>query len=115
MNRVVGTFEDITRKETFRLRFVGLSEDELVKLTTIIPLEHLTIRRPRGILVAILELTASTNIEQICVFLSDEHINPEKYSLWISVVSSSDHSGVSVPAFVLEMIRRTRGDWTFRL
>jgi hypothetical protein len=59
------------------------------------------------------ELSKDVDYEALLVFLDSSHIDSNNYSVWVSVVTSSDHSGVSVPDYVLKLIRRTKGGLDF--
>jgi hypothetical protein len=52
-------------------------------------------------------LNPTTNLISLYAFLEKESLPPGTYSVWVSFVTSSDHGGVSLPAWVLELIRRT--------
>lgn len=60
-----------------------------------------------------LEITESPDFGPPYSFLDGVSLDPSSYSVWISVVISSDHSGVSVPEHVRELIRRTNGGIDF--
>ena len=55
-----------------------------------------------------LELDERSNLEPLYQFLDAEPLDPKTYSVWVSVVSSSDHDGISLPEYILDLIRRTK-------
>lgn len=54
------------------------------------------------------DLQESTNFAGLYRFLKSEPLAPASYSVWISVVTSSDHDGVALPGYILDLIRNTR-------
>ncbi len=105
--------EDISRKEKFAFRFIGLSETSLTKLQTMLKALSLTVRIRNDGFVVSFDITEKTDLEPLYRFLSENSIDSSKYSTWISVVTSSDHSGVSLPRYVLDLIRQTKGGVDF--
>lgn len=54
-------------------------------------------------------ITEETRLEGLYTFLSQIPVDPESYGVWISVITSSDQSGVSLPPYVRDLVRRTLG------
>ena len=92
-------------KESFRFRFTKLSSNTALRLrNTILDIE-LHSRKPDVILFV---LDDSSNLEPLYQFLESEPLDPKTYSVWVSVVSSSDQDGISLPPYILDIIRRTK-------
>ena len=92
-------------KETFRFRFTKLSSGAALRLRSSIVNIELESRKPEVIL---LVLNEGSDLEPLYRFLDAEVLDPKTYSVWVSVVSSSDRDGVSLPQYVLNIVRRTR-------
>lgn len=105
--------EDMSREEIFAFRFIGLSGASLTKLQNLLATVSLTVRRRDEGSVVSFEVTEATNLEPLYRFLSEEAIDASRFSVWISVLTSSDHSGVSLPGYVLDLIRKTKGGVDF--
>lgn len=58
--------------------------------------------------VIMLVLDEGSNLEPLYEFLDVEDLDSKTYSVWVSVVSSSDHDGISLPQHILDLIRRTK-------
>jgi hypothetical protein len=96
-------FQDVT----FSFRFMSLSDRELVRLCTLLPGPKLT-SRPRGAgLVVVLELAEDFDIGSLRAFMVECQIDPDTTSVWISLTTSGDQGGVSLPQHVLDIVRRT--------
>jgi hypothetical protein len=91
-------------KEGFRFRFIRLSSSTASRLRNSIQHIEIQSRKPE---VVLLELDESTDLEPLYRFLASEAIDPKTYSIWVSVVSSSDHDGISLPHYILDLIRKT--------
>ena len=105
--------EDPCRTETFAFRFVGLSEASLTKLQDVLGALFLTVRSFKEGFVVSLDITEKTDLEPLYRLLSENLIDSSNYSVWISVVTDSDHGGASLPNYVLDLIRRTKGGVDF--
>jgi hypothetical protein len=92
-------------KETFRFRFTRLSSSVALRLRNSILHIELESRKPEVIL---LVLDEGSDLEPLYKFLDAEVLEPKTYSVWVSVVSSSDHDGVSLPQYILDIVRRTK-------
>jgi hypothetical protein len=92
-------------KETFSFRFTKLSSGGASRLRNSIRHIELQSRIPE---VIVLVLDKSSDLEPLYKFLDAEALDPSTYSVWVSVVSSSDHDGVSLPPHILNIVRRTR-------
>jgi hypothetical protein len=92
-------------KETFSFRFTNLSAGSASRLRGSITNIAMASRRSD---VIVLDLRESTDLESLYGFLRSEDLDPKTYGVWVSVVSSSDHDGVSLPEYVVELIRRTK-------
>jgi hypothetical protein len=91
-------------KETFRFRFTNLTSSVALRLRGSILHIELQSRRPEVIL---LVLDEGSDLEPLYKFLDAEVLDPKTYGVWVSVVSSRDHDGVSLPQFILNVVRRT--------
>jgi hypothetical protein len=92
-------------KEGFSFRFTKLSPSMALRLRNALTDIELQSRRPD---VIVLELDERTNLEPLYQFLDAEPLDAKTYSVWASVVSSSDHDGISLPEYILDLIRRTK-------
>lgn len=92
-------------KETFRFRFTELSSSAALRLRSSVRHIALQSRRPEVIL---LVLDGDSDLEPLYKFLDAEVLDPKTYSVWVSVVSSSDHDGLSLPEYILNIVRRTK-------
>ncbi len=92
-------------KEEFSFRFTHLSPGTASHLRSSISKIELQSRKPD---VISLVLSEATNLEPLYKFLESEALDPKTYSIWVSVASSSDHDGTSLPQYILDIIRRTR-------
>lgn len=91
-------------EEEFSFRLTHLTPEVATRLRD--SLSNIEIQSRRADVVALV-LRADTNLEPLYEFLKSEHLDPRTYSVWISVVSSSDHDGVALPKFVVDVIRHT--------
>lgn len=105
--------EDTSRRERFWFRFTSLSDKDLKKLQGLLPTIPFTIRKKGDVSVVSFEIAAGMDLEGLYTFLAQVPIEPSTYSVWISVVTSSDHSGVSVPGYVRDLIRRANAGIDF--
>ncbi|MGA2148132.1 MAG: hypothetical protein ABSH49_24550 [Bryobacteraceae bacterium] len=92
-------------EEEFSFRLTHLSPESATHLRT--SLSNVEIQSRRADIVALV-LREDTDLEPLYKFLKSEGLDPSTYSVWVSVVSSSDHDGVSLPKYILEVIRSTQ-------
>ena len=92
------------REVEFSFRFVKLAPDIAGRLRQQLSRYGLQSRRPD---VVALPLLDKTDYGPLIAFLDSENLGPGTYSVWASIVTSSDHGGVSLPAYVLEIVRKT--------
>jgi len=92
-------------KEGFSFRFIQLPSGTASRVRSSISNVELKSRRPD---VIFFELAEEMDLEPLYSFLDREALDPKTYSVWVSVISSSDRDGVSIPTFVLDLIRRTK-------
>jgi hypothetical protein len=105
--------EVTSREESFAFRFMRLSASSVEKLQNLLSTVKLTVRKRDEGSVVSFDITETTDLRPLYEFLSEEDIHSSEYSVWISVVTSSDHSSVSLPGYMLELIRRTKGGVDF--
>jgi len=92
------------RKERFRLRFRGLSEQAVIDIRCALPdVEAIQ----RGSILG-LEIHQDTNLECLYTVLEILQLEPERFEIIASVVTTSDNGGIDLPGYILELIRRTR-------
>jgi len=92
-------------EEEFSFRLTHLSPESAVRLRA--SLSNMEIQSRRADVVALV-LREETDLEPLYKFLKSEGLDPSTYSVWVSVVSSSDHDGVSLPKYILDIIRSTQ-------
>jgi hypothetical protein len=90
------------RKERFRLRFRGLSDQMHKDIRCVLP-EAEALGSILG-----LELHHEMDLERLCAVLETLQLGPEQFEVIASVVTTSDNGGVDLPGYVLQLIRRTR-------
>ncbi len=107
--------EDTSREETFGFRLTALTEDQITALRQLLPDVPLTVRKKGERSVVSFDVTEVMRLQGLYRFLSQTTLDPESYGVWISVVTNSDHSGVSLPLYVRDLVRRTTGrvDFSF--
>jgi hypothetical protein len=105
--------EDTSREEIFGFRLIALTDHQVKRLQEHLPGVPFTVRKKENGSVVSFDVTATTRLQGLYAFLAETSLDPESYSVWISVVTSSDHSGVSVPRYVRELIRNTSGGIDF--
>ncbi len=105
--------EDTTREETFAFRLLGLPEMAIEQLRMVLPEVPLTVRKRDDSFVVSFDIGEEMDLEPLYSFLESKSLDPRTYSVWISVTTESDQSGVSVPDHVLRVIRRTSGGVDF--
>lgn len=92
------------RKERFRLRFRGLSEQVLQDIRCALP-EADAIQR--GSILG-LEIQKDMNLARLYAVLETLQLEPEQFEVIASVVTTSDNGGIDLPGYVMDLIRRTR-------
>ena len=98
---------------TFGFRFMALSQREFGRLQELLPDVTFT-SRPRGTgYVVSFDLSEGLDLDSLCAFISESRVDPTAYSVWISLITSSDQSGVALPAHILAVVRRTHGGVDF--
>lgn len=93
------------RKEKFSFRFTHLSQEASTRLQTTLPEVAFTSKRPDVMVWK--DLRENTDFTGLYRFLQSERLDPNSYGVWIAVVSSSDHDGIAVPKYILDLIRKT--------
>jgi len=102
-------------RERFKFRFISLDDAAIARLRAFLPEADLRVHtRDSGAVVTLL-LTETLDRNALYAFLDGENLNSGQYSVWTSVVSSSDQDGVALPDYVLDIIRNTRcgADFSF--
>ena len=92
-------------EEEFSFRLTHLSPESAVRLRA--SLSNMEIQSRRADVVALV-LREETDLEPLYKFLKSEGLDPSTYSVWVSVVSSGDHDGLSLPKYILDVIRSTQ-------
>jgi hypothetical protein len=98
------------REEEFSLRFIKLSPGIAGRLRERLSGFEMESRRPD---VISLPLRAGTDYRPLLDFIASETLDPTTYSVWASIVTSSDHGGISLPPHVLMVVRETRAGVDF--
>ena len=98
------------REEEFSFRFTKLSLRAADRLRESLNGFNIESRRPDVVSLGIGE---ATNLEPLYAFLESEAFEPGSYSIWVSLITSSDHGGVSLPGYILELVRRTEAGVDF--
>jgi hypothetical protein len=98
---------------TFGFRFMSLSDHELQRLRELLPKVTFTSRLGGSGFVVSFDLTKGVDLDSLCAFIDESGTDPRNYSVWISVIASSDQGGIELPAHVLAAIRRTSGGVDF--
>ena len=91
------------RKERFRIRFRGLSEEKQTDIRAALPgieLKH------RG-RVLLFEMHEGLELAQLYEILDTLRLGTEQLDVIASLVTASDNGGIELPEFVLSFIRRT--------
>lgn len=101
------------QEATFGFRFMSLSEGELGRLRELLPGVTFTARSRSAGLVVSFDLTEGFDLDSLCAFIAESGAQPKTYSVWISVVASSDQGGVALPSHILAVVRRTSGGVDF--
>jgi hypothetical protein len=92
-------------EEEFSFRLTHLSPESVARLRSSLPNFEIQSRRAD---IAAVVLREHIDPEPLYEFLKSEGSDPSTYSVWVSVVSSSDHDGASLPKHVLDVIRSTQ-------
>ena len=95
----------VFREEAFSFRFIQLAIGTAERVREQLGNFKQEFRRPDVVSLAIDE---TSNLELLYAFLEQESLPSGTYSVWISLLTSSDHGGVSLPDYILELVRRTR-------
>jgi len=104
---------DAFQEATFGFRFMSLTEDELGRLRELLPSVTFT-RRSRGSgLVVSFDLTEGFDVDSLCAFIAESGVQPNTYSVWISLIASGDQGGVALPLHILAIVRRISGGVDF--
>lgn len=94
------------REEQFSFRLTQLSSETAERLRRRLP--NVAFSSRRADVMVWDSLSPDTDFSALYTFLASEPLKPASYSVWVSVVSSSDHDGVSVPPYILDLVRNTR-------
>lgn len=98
------------REEEFSFRFIKLTTDVAGRLKQRLSGFDLESRRPE---VVAFPLRETADHGPLFAFLESEALDPSTYSVWVSVVTSSDHGGVTLPPYILDVVRKTRAGVDF--
>ena len=96
--------------EEFGFRFTGLTAEMQERLRAALANFEIGSRDPE---VALVVLRADQDLQPLYSFLERENVEPASCSVWISVVTSRDHDGLSLPKGIVDLIRLTRGGVEF--
>jgi len=107
--------EDTSRLESFSVCLSGLSEVQLARVRHALPDLDWIVQSSQSGPIARCPLSPHTDYGTLSAFLDVEALDPAQVTVVISVATSSDHSGVSVPDNVMEVIRRARCGVTFSI
>jgi hypothetical protein len=99
-----------SRDEEFSVRLTGLTAEMQERLRSALPGFQIESRDP---LIAVIILRDSQDSQPICSFIEREALDPGSYSVWVSVFSSGDHDGLSLPTAIVDLIRATKGGVDF--
>jgi hypothetical protein len=97
-------------EESFSFRFIRLTAEVASRLRFQLSSFNLESRRPD---VISLPLREGIDYELLQQFVESERMDQADYSVWASIVTSRDHGGLSLPPYVLEIVRRTRAGVDF--
>ena len=100
-------------ESTFGFRFLSLSDQEFLRLQELLPRVAFTARHRGNRAVVSCDVDEKLDLDSLCAFLSESKIDPNTYSVWVSLIASGDQGGVALPARVLALIRRTSGGVDF--
>src|SRR5579872_3014895 len=91
------------RKERFRLRFEGLSDEAQNDIKAAVPGGE-AFRRGNVLLI---EIDQAVETTRLYATLDTLRLGPEQFQITASIVTTSDNGGIDVPQYVLSLIRRT--------
>jgi hypothetical protein len=92
------------RKERFRLRFRGLSEEMQKDILAALPgIEA----KQRGS-VLVFEMQEAIELAPLYTTLDALRIGTEQFEVIASLVTASDNGGIDLPKYILQFIRRTQ-------
>lgn len=86
---------------------MALTENELSRLRNLMPRVQFTARQRGAGLVVTFDLGEDFEIGPLLEFIATTQGTESMYSVWISLTSSGDQGGVSLPAHILAVIRET--------
>lgn len=96
--------------EEFGFRFTGLTPEIQERLRAALPDFEVGSRDPE---VALVILRTNQDLQPLYSFLEREDLEAASFNVWISVVTSRDHDGLSLPKSIVELIRLTKGGVEF--
>jgi len=96
--------------EEFGFRFTGLTPEMQTRLRAALPDFEIGSRDPA---VALVVLRADQDLQPLYAFLEREIVEPASCSVWVSIVTSRDHDGLSLPKSIVDLIRLTKGGVEF--
>ena len=102
--------QPIFREEEFSFRFTRLTPNVARRLRERLSGFGLESRRPD---VISLPLREGTDYRPLLDFIASEALEASTYSVWASLVTSSDHGGICLPPYVLDIARDTRAGVDF--
>jgi hypothetical protein len=77
----------------------------------LLPLATVEVSRRKDVeerFVAAFDLIDGMDLEPLYGFIDAASLKPDSYSIWISLLTSSDHDGLSLPSHILEIVRRIK-------
>jgi predicted NAD-dependent protein-ADP-ribosyltransferase YbiA (DUF1768 family) len=102
--------------EEISLRFIDLSETVAAKFVRMLPkswtIEKRRWRKTENVLLAI-ELSRNLDVERLSDAIRQSRIPRRKFGIWISLVTESDHDGVTVPIWICDLHQRIGGKIDF--
>ncbi len=105
--------EELYRKERFSFRFINLSEQAATAIRQALP--NVRFKAPKSSLpqsgpglVLSFDLGETLDLSPLYAMLEKLTLSPGTYGVWISLRTSSDHGGVAVPTYILDLVRATR-------
>ena len=94
----------VFREEEFSFRLIKLTPETAGRLRLRLSGLEIESRRPDVISIPLRE---DTDYRSLLEFIDAERLDPATYSVWASIVTSSDHGGISCPPYVVNIIRET--------
>lgn len=101
------------QEATFGFRFISLSSRELDRLQELLPTVALTSRFKSAGFVVSFDVTEEFDVDSLCTFINESQVDSRMYSVWISLITGTDQGGISLPAHMLTLVRRTFGGVDF--